>query len=179
MKLFNKAFVSSVMIMCMLNISSIMVNAGEIVMGGNSPHFSMTAKTIKSAVTRLGHNVTEYKDIKGNPHFVFDKTVENVKDIAIFMADCGGAGCMDVVLYADFGVTKKIKSEQLNTWNHISNMQRSKAFRSGGVDSDGPVGLSMAVSFLSDSELDQDKLGMQIGLFLVEVGIFSGAIDNL
>ena len=179
MKAWNKSWVASFTAIGLMSLFLLNANAGEMVMGGNSPRLSMKAEAVKAAVTKLGHKVTEFKDAKGNPHFVFDKTVENVKDIAIFMEDCGDAGCMDLVLYADFGVVKKIKPEQLNNWNHISNMQRSKAFRSGSVDGEGPVGLSMAVSFLGDSELDQDRLAMQIGLFLVEVGIFSSGIDLL
>ncbi|WP_022667443.1 hypothetical protein [Desulfospira joergensenii] len=179
MKVWNKSWVVSIMAVSLASVFILSAHAGELVMGGDSPRVSVTAEAVKTAVTRLGHKVTEFKDAKGNPHFVFDKTVENVKDIAVFMADCGDAGCSDVVLYADFGVVKKIKPEQLNNWNHISNMQRSKAFRSGNVDGEGPVGLSLAISFLGDSELDQDRLAMQIGLFLVEVGIFSSEIDHL
>ena len=179
MKVWNKSWVVSFVAVSLVSLFSLNAHAGEMVLGGDSPRLSVTAGAVKAAVARLGHKVTEFKDAKGNPHFVFDKTVENVKDIAIFMEDCGDAGCSDVVLYADFGAVKKIKPEQLNNWNHISNMQRSKAFRSGGVDGDGPVGLSMVVSFLGDSELDQDRLAMQIGLFLVEVGIFSSGIDLL
>ncbi len=178
MKVWNRALIGGMVAAFVLGAFGL-CSAGEMVMGGESPRFSVTAKTVKKAVTRLGHKVKEYKDAKGNPHFVFDKTVENVKDIAIFMDDCGSAGCMDLVLYADFGVVEKMGAAHLNNWNHISNMQRTKAFRSGGVDSNGPVGLSLAVSFLSDSEIDQDKLAMQIGLFLVEVGIFSSEIDKL
>lgn len=171
--------VGSIMAISLLSVFIFNVNAGEIVMGGESPHFSVTAESVKAAVTRLGHKVTEYKDVNGNPHFVFDETVENVKSIAVFMEDCGSAGCMDVVLYADFGVVENVKAEQLNNWNHIGSMERSKVFRSDSVDGDGPVGLSLAISFLGESELDQDKLAMQIGLFLVEVGVFSSQIDRL
>jgi hypothetical protein len=177
MKSLNKTFINIMMMLSVLGLIAAGANAGELIVNGGNPRFSVSAKTIKNAVTHLGHQVTEYKDAHGNPHFVFDKTVENVKDIAIFTADCGSAGCTDVVLYADFGVVKKITTEHINGWNHVSNLKRSKAFRSGSISSDGDVGLSMAVSFLDDGE--EDKLAMQIGLFLVEVGMFSTLIDHV
>ncbi len=146
---------------------------------GNSEQYATPASAVKNALTRLGHNYTESKDIQGNPHFVItDDNDENVQNIAVFMTDCGKAGCDDVLLYADFGVLKHITPEHLNNWNHISAMHRTRLFLSGDVNSARHVGQSSVVSFLGHSKADQEKLAMQIGLFLVEVGIFSSAVEQ-
>lgn len=157
--------------------SCVSANAHELIVNGDNPRFSISLETIERAIDGLGHKVTLRKNDDGVLHFQFDETVENVYDIAVFPADCGTAGCTDVIFYADFGAVGKMTSEHINGWNHVANLKRSKAFRSDRIDSGGHVGLTMTVSFLDDSE--EDKFAMEAGLFLTEVGMFSVLVENV
>jgi hypothetical protein len=174
----NKNILGCMFTFFILILFTINAHAHDLVLNGDSPRFAISAKSIKAAINSLGYSVTESEDVNGNPHFVFDNPSQHVKSLSVFTADCGRAGCTDVVLYADFGKEVKINPEHLNNWNHVSGLKRSKAFRSGEInDLDGQVGLTLAISFLSDSE--QEKLSIQTGLFLLEVGYFRALIDAL
>ena len=142
------------------------------------PHVGISAEAVKQSLKKFGFAAEQFKDKKGNPHFVLKDKSGNEKALAIFMDDCKAGRCADVTFYADFGPVAKLKAGTLNEWNHIASKLRSRAFRSGGVDNaKGEVGLSSTVSYLSDK--DDHAFGMQLGLFLVEVRMFSATIAKL
>jgi len=168
----------SILLICALCFSFAVPSfAAEMSVNGDNPRFSISSGTLVSAISKLGHNVTPRKNSEGMIYYHFDEAVENVKAITMIPADCGKAGCTDIILYADFGAVTKMTAEHINGWNHVRSLKRSKAFRSDSVAADGHVGLSMVVSFLDDSE--EDKFAMQAGLFLSEVGIFSKLVENV
>ena len=145
----------------------------------DSRQATVSAKGVRQALKDLGLTATEHKDKIGEPHFVLKDAVTGAKSVAIYMDDCDKAGrCEDVTFYADFGPVAKMKADSLNEWNHIGSKLRSKAFRSGGVDNaSGNVGLATVVSYVGDHEYK--KLGMQLGLFLVEAKMMDATIKNL
>lgn len=144
----------------------------------DTKQMAISGKAVKQALKDLRMSADEYKDSKGNPHFVIKDKVSGAKTVAIYMADCKSARCEDVTFYADFGSVPKLKPVTLNEWNHIGSKLRSKAFRSGGVDNaEGNIGLSSTVSYLGDSEYK--KLAMQLGLFVAEVNMMRATIDKL
>lgn len=137
-----------------------------------------SAKAVEQAAKSLGYSIEQHKDAKGNPHFVFKDKVEGAKSVAVFMEDCASDQCEDVTFYADFGSVPKMKATTLNEWNHVGSKLRSRAFRSGGVDNaEGPVGISSTVSYIGEGE--EKELAMQLGLFLIEVKMFTATINNL
>lgn len=152
------------------------VSAETFKTGGESERFSIKASTVKAAIEQLGYSVSEHKDADGNPHLVIEDGPSFTKGMAVFMADCGSAGCEDLVFYADFGPSAKATPAMLNEWNHPSTNVRSTAFRSGDAGGDGPVGLSMAASFYDDSE--QTKVAWLAGLFVVEVNMFGASLGH-
>ena len=142
------------------------------------PHVGISAKAVDAAIKKLGFTAEQSKDKQGNPHFVIKEKSGNEKAVAIFMSDCKAGTCEDVTLYADFGPVAKLKADTLNEWNHIGSRLRSKAFRSDGIENAaGPVGISSTVSYLDDKAAH--SFGMQLGLFLVEVKMFSATIGKL
>lgn len=136
---------------------------------GNNANMAASEATISMAVRSLGHEFKQYEDQDGNPHFVITNKIGKAKDVAIYTADCGTAGCEDIILYANLG-KNKLSHKVMNEWNHISSMLRSRVAQS----SDGTVGLSMVVSFLDNQ--DAEKLGMLIGMFFAEVNMLSETI---
>jgi len=140
---------------------------------GNNPEMAVSGKTVSMAIKGLGHDARRYKDKEGNPHFVIADKIGSAESVAIFMDDCGKAGCEDVILYANFGKADKLSTEAMNEWNHISSMLRSRLARS----SNGEIALSMPVSFFNDQ--DHEKMAMMIGMFFVEINMLSATIDNL
>lgn len=145
---------------------------------GEPPHVGISAAAVQQAIKKLGFESTEFKDKKGNPHFVLKDPGGNAKAVAIYMEDCKQGRCADVTLYADFGPVAKLKADTLNEWNHIGTKMRSKAFRSGGVENaNGQVGIASTVSYMTDK--DTHGFGMQLGLFLVEVKIFGATLSQL
>ncbi|UUX51465.1 YbjN domain-containing protein [Nisaea acidiphila] len=136
----------------------------------------MKAPIVKAAIEELGYKVSEHKDKDGNPHLVIEDAPDFTKGVAVFMADCGKAGCEDLVFYADFGPSKTATMEFLNEWNHPASNLRSTAFKSGTVSGDGTIGISMPASFFDDSE--QAKVSWLAGLFMVEVSMFGASLGN-
>lgn len=157
-------------------ISASQVSAESFKTGGESERFSIKASTVKAAVEQLGYSVSEHKDADGNPHLVIEDGPSFTKGMAVFMADCGSAGCEDLVFYADFGPSEKATTALLNEWNHPASNLRSTAFRSGDADGDGPVGISMVASFYDDSE--QTKVAWLAGIFVVEVNMFGASLGH-
>lgn len=131
-------------------------------MHGNAVHMSISGQKVAQAIESLGLDAKQYSDKKGNPHFVISSPVKGSKSMAVFMDDCGKSGCEDVVLYSNFGKNNKVTEETMNEWNHIGSKLRSKMFRSDNDE----VGISMAMSYYDDGEID--KVAMLIGLFVIE-----------
>lgn len=143
-----------------------------------APKVGVSAKTVATVIKKLGFTAEQVTDKKGNPHFVIKEKAGSEKAVAIFLDDCKAGKCEDVTFYADFGAVEKLKAETINEWNHIGSKLRSKAFRSQGIDNAaGPIGISTTVSYLDDK--NQHSLGMQLGLFLTEVKMFSATISKL
>lgn len=139
---------------------------------------TISAKMVVQAAKELGLTAEQHKDKGGDPHFVLKDSGTGAKSVAIFMDDCKAGMCEDVTFYADFGPVAKVKATTLNEWNHIGSKLRSKVFRSGGVDNPkGNVGMSSTVSYVGDDEYKE--LGMQLGLFLVEVKMLDATIAKL
>jgi hypothetical protein len=146
--------------------------------GAAEPHVGVSAAEVSKVIKKLGLKAEQFKDAKGNPHFVLKGKFDGEKDVAIFMEDCKAGRCVDVTFYADFGAVPKMTAATLNEWNHIDSKLRSKAFRSDGIDNkNGPVGISSTVSYLDSHS--SHALGMQLGLFLVEVKMFGATIQKL
>lgn len=127
------------------------------------PEMVVSAETVADAFGALGLDVSLFEDSGNDPHFVVNTTAYEASSVALFMDDCGLAGCQDLTFYANFPANAEITDAMLNEWNHINSKLRSRAARS----TNGEVAISMTVSFLTDN--DQDKLGMYIGLFFIEV----------
>ncbi len=138
---------------------------------GNDKNMAVSSTTIAMAIRSLGHSFKRYEDEHGNPHFVIADKIGHAKDVAIYTADCGTAGCEDVILYANLG-KHKLSQKVMNEWNHISSMLRSRL----ATSSNGTVGLSMAVSFLNDQ--DAEKMGLLIGMFFAEVNMLTATIHS-
>lgn len=139
---------------------------------------TISPKMVAQAAKDLGLTAEQHKDKSGDPHFVLKGSDTGAKAIAVFMDDCKTGKCEDVTFYADFGPVPKIKAATLNEWNHIGSKLRSKVFRSGGVDDPkGSIGMASTVSYVGDDEYKE--LGMQLGLFLVEVKMLEATIAKL
>lgn len=138
---------------------------------GNDPHMAVSAGTVAMAVRALGHDVKRHTDKEGNPHFVVTDKIAGAESVAIFMDDCGTAGCEDLVLYANLGKKGSLSADQMNAWNHISSKLRSKVGRSDN----GEIAQSMTLSFYDDQ--DHKKMAMMIGMFFAEVTMMSATLD--
>ena len=131
------------------------------------PEMVVSAETVADAFGALGFDASLYDDAGSNPHFVVDGSAYEASNVALYMDDCGLAGCQDLTFYAHFPANPEITDAILNQWNHINSKLRSRAARS----TNGEIAISMTVSFLTDN--DQDTLGMYIGLFFMEVAYMS------
>lgn len=165
-------------LICILSLAVLGNSVASAAEKAKAPHVGISAKAVATAIKKLGFTAEETKDKRGNPHFVFKEKVGDEKAVAIFMEDCKANKCEDVTFYSDFGPVEKLKAGTLNEWNHIASKLRSRAFRSGGVDNAaGQVGVSSTVSYLDDKA--EHSFGMQLGLFLAEVKMFSATIKKL
>ncbi len=141
------------------------------------PHVGISAKTVAKTLKKLGVGADEYKDKKGNPHFVLTDSF-GAKQTAIFMEDCKKGTCEDVTFYSNFGPAEKLTADKINDWNHIGSKLRSKAFYSKGTDGKvGDIGIAATASYTADKEVHE--FGMQLGLYLVEVKLFAATLKQL
>jgi len=124
---------------------------------------------VTDAFNRLGYKVEFHHDAVGRPHVVVLHGSKDIKGMAVFFEDCHLAGCEDVTFYADFGPVKNFGFKEANRWNHPNDRLRSKAFVSTLTEGN-PVGISMTVSFLDES--DAEKMAWNVGMFLLEAEIF-------
>ena len=139
---------------------------------GTDHRMAVSATTVLGAIRALGSDAQSHLDVDGEPHLVFTDSVGGANDVAVFMDDCGPAGCEDVTLFAAFSPNEAVTDAVLNQWNHVSSRVRSKAARSDN----GDITLSMPMSFYSDD--DHRQLSMLIGLFLVEVNFMTATMNE-
>lgn len=139
---------------------------------GSDQSMSVNSETVLGAIRALGMDATIHEDVDGEPHFVFSDTIATASQAAIFMDDCGAAGCEDVTLYASFPASEGMTDSVFNEWNHITSRLRSKA----AYSDNGEITLSLPISFYSDQ--DQRKLSMLIGLFVTEANFMSATINK-
>jgi hypothetical protein len=136
---------------------------------GTRSDLAVKPSIVSDSFNRLGYKVEYHKDAMGRPHLVVLHSNEAIKGMAVFFNGCHLAGCEDVTLYADFGSVPDFGFAEANRWNHPNDRLRSKIFVSTETEGD-PVGISMTVSFLNESNADQ--MDWNVGLFLLEAEIF-------